>query len=235
MRRLGALIGTLALAGAALGGCSSAVFVHVKVEGPTKSEIIVGVDFKGEAGAVIYRSPALQSSLTAAISSNVGRAITLSLTPGDVSWSGPVSYRRLASDSAMTGVGSVILSRGAGGSEKVSVTLVDPTELKKAVLSDAAVGKDSQTLAKTLEAFTTISIGVDFGGGATLLRSSGPHVSVHGGVVLVSQTLSTYQDGSFVVVGTNKSNTHFYALVVVIGVLLISGALVLRRRHTPNM
>jgi hypothetical protein len=135
----------------------------------------------------------------------------------------------------MTGVGSVILSRGAGGSEKVSVTLVDPTELKKAVLSDAAVGKDSQTLAKTLEAFTTISIGVDFGGGATLLRSSGPHVSVHGGVVLVSQTLSTYQDGSFVVVGTNKSNTHFYALVVVIGVLLISGALVLRRRHTPNM
>jgi hypothetical protein len=138
-------------------------------------------------------------------------------------------------DSALTGIASASLSSDTGGSEKVSVTLVDPTELKKAVLMSTAKEKDSQVLAKTLGAFTTISIEIDFGGGANLLRSSGPHVSVRGGVVSVRQVLSAYRSGSFVVVGSNKSNTHFYALVIVVGVLLVGGALALRRRHTPNM
>lgn len=234
MRRLGALVCALALAGLVLGGCASGLYVHIKVDSPSKSAVIAGVNFQGEAGAVIYRSPALQSALTKAISSYVGRDITLSITPGDVSWSGSISRRQLMVDGAITGIGSVSLS-GGGGSERVGVTLVYPTELKRAILTSTSKKKDAQALAKALEAFTTVSIEIDFSGGATLLSSSGPHVSVHGGVVSVRQVLSAYQSGSFVVAGTNKSSTHFYALIVIIGALLVGGALVLRRRHTPNM
>lgn len=234
MRHLLRLSISLALAGVVLGGCAGGEYAKTSRGAVADGSVEVSVYVRGTAGAALYANHVLQNRLSSAISSYVGRPITLSITPNKVGWSGPLSYKQLRSSGAITGIRSVEVS-GNSGLTTVSMSLGYPTALRDALLGSAYSASTPEASPGNIEELTTVGVMVTFEGSVAVVSSTGPRVHTHNGVAAVYQNLLDFQGGRFVIRGSGRNYTHFYALLVIIGALLAWGLFVVRRRHTPRM
>lgn len=163
-------------------GCQASVQTTLTVTGPQQADVRVAATFSGEAAEAIRANEAMRQQLVGVFTDRAGATPEIHDEDGRLEFVSTLSYDRLAAASGVTGVRAASLS---GEDARTTLTLdLGPADvLSAAVRTGTAKQPDSDALATTMLASTTLAVSVTFPGGVESHTGASPAPASKDGVV----------------------------------------------------
>lgn len=214
----------LALAGL-LGGCQAGVYTEVHVESAQNANLVSQVSFEGEAAKALSSDRSLIHQVEDLMEKRTGGKVTSSISDTEVSFSAQLSYEKLSKSSSLIGLSSALLE----GNEKtatLSFSLVEPKELKDAIVAANADQVDAQALDLTIFKTTFVGVKVFFPGSVGKYSGSDNlTTAVQGNIFTAYMSLEKAGDASVTVSGSLEKPfwAKYRSLLIAGGVVIFVG------------
>lgn len=222
------LLGLLAVL---LVACESAVATEVTVRGQQHADIAVEVAFTGDVAEAIATSTELQRELEAVFTRH-DLEVDRRFSADEVVYRADLPYQTLSDVSDLTGVGSLALDPSGDRDATITVQLVAPEALDRALRDGVANEPDAEALTAALRGSTYLTVKVVFPGGIGAVSSNddlivtGDDTSAE-----VEQPLTEYVTGSFTVTGTPGTPRRPVVPLLAGAAVLVAGAAIGARRR----
>jgi hypothetical protein len=184
-----------------LSACQSRVGVDFVVSEEPAVSASVAVSLDRVAAAAF--SEADVAALTAVLVRRGASEVTARSTPSGLTVSGVLPYSALQGAGTLTGVGDARLELVEGRAAVLTVTLVDPVELRRALEEAAAGQEDAEALAAAMVALTEVAVSVTFPGPPLqVVAPPGVAPALEDRTIVVVQNVEAFVPGELTVAGS---------------------------------
>lgn len=190
-------------------GCRAALLTEFDVSAAPAVSAQVVIEFDQVAAAAF--DDQLVSRLQDTVFVRTGYRPTIQRRDASLTLQVPVSYSQLAALAPLTGVADVRLELVDAALAILYLELVEPTELKAAVIEAVSSQPDAAALQAATLRYSQVGVRVRFPGEILQVVTPGVDVApeVKGDTVQVTQSLDRYAPGQLAVAGTLTTQTGY--------------------------